>query len=172
MVQELYYQGKHTVKLSRRTDYALRAMTYLSVRRGDGRCTIAEVSRIEKTPKEFTAKVLKELCRLGFVQSWLGSRGGYRLTRPPGEITVLEVMEALDGPLAINDCLAEPSLCGRTPGCRMHPLFRAVNEKMREILGEATIADIAEDGGPLDHPGPVVQPKELNAGAQGLGQND
>lgn len=140
------------MKLSRRTDYALRAMTYLAIRRDNGSCTIAEVSRIEKTPREFTAKVLKDLCRSGFLRSTLGPRGGYRMAKAPGQITVLEVMEALDGPMAINKCLADPSYCDQTPGCRMHRLFGVVNEKMREMLGGTTIADIAEEGGPFDHP--------------------
>jgi Rrf2 family protein len=142
------------MKLSRRTDYALRAMTYLAVRRANGPCTIAEVSRVEKTPREFTAKVLKDLCRMGFVRSTLGPRGGYRLARPPEMITVLEIMEALDGPVAINKCLADSSYCHQTPGCRMHRLFGRVNEKMREILGGASIADITREEGPFELPKP------------------
>ena len=152
------------MKLSRRTDYALRAMTYLAIRRDDGPCTIAEVSRVEKTPREFTAKVLKDLCRLGLLRSILGPRGGYLLVRPPNEITVLDVMEALDGPMAINKCLVDPTFCNQTPGCRMHRLFGLVNEKMREILGGTTIADIAEEGGPFDQSSPEAQPEDSNMG--------
>jgi len=131
------------MKLSRRTDYALRAVTYLSVRQGNGACSIAEIAAMEKIPREFTAKVLKELCRTGFIRSRLGPHGGYRLAKPPDQMTVLEIMEALDGPLAINDCLAEPQFCGKTPGCRMHRLFRRVNDSMKEILSKTTVADIA-----------------------------
>jgi len=131
------------MKLSRRTDYALRAITYLSVRQGNGPCSIAEIAGAEKIPREFTAKVLKELCRTGFIRSRLGPHGGYRLAKSPDEMTVLEIMEALDGPLAINDCLAEPQFCGQTPGCRMHRLFRRVNDSMKEILGKTTVAEIA-----------------------------
>lgn len=132
------------MKLSRRTDYALRAITYLAARTENGPCSIAEVSRAENIPREFMAKVLKELCRLGFIKSKLGAKGGYILRRAPGELSVLEVMEGLDGPMAINDCLTEPSLCGRTPGCQMHLLFKSVNDNIREILGRAMFADIAE----------------------------
>jgi len=132
------------MKLSRRTDYALRAITYLAARTQNGPCSIAEVSGAENIPREFMAKVLKELCRLGFIKSKLGAKGGYVLRRPPNELSVLEVMEGLDGPMAINDCLTEPSLCGRTPGCQMHLLFQRVNDDIRDILGKATFADIAE----------------------------
>ena len=131
------------MKLNRRTDYALRAITYLSVRQDNGPCSIAEIAEAEKIPREFTAKVLKELCRTGFLRSRLGPHGGYRLAKPPDQMTVLEIMEALDGPLAINDCLAEPHFCGQTPGCRMHRLFQRVNDSMKEILGRTSIADIA-----------------------------
>ena len=154
------------MRLSLRTDYALRAMIYLAIRRGDGPRTIAEVSRVEKTPREFTAKVLRDLCRLGFLNSMLGSRGGYRLARPPNEITVLEVMEALDGPLAINKCLADPSFCSHTPGCRMHRLFRVANEKMREVLGGSTIADIAADNTEGDDLEAAIQLVDRHTGAQ------
>ncbi len=150
------------MKLSRRTDYALRAITYLSVRQENGHCSIAEISRMEKIPREFSAKVLKELCRAGFIRSQLGPKGGYRLTRSPEDLTVLEIMEALDGPVAINECLSEPSLCGRTPGCRMHRLFREVNDKMREILGRTKIAQIANFEEPTDV---VVQLEKGQTGA-------
>ena len=149
------------MKLSRRTDYALRAMTFLAIHPQDGPHSIAEISRAEKIPKEFTAKVLKELCRTGFIRSRLGPRGGYRLARPAEEITVLEIIEALDGPLAINDCLAEPGFCEQTPGCRMHILFRKVNDTMKDILGSATVADIVREGEPLDHTDIPVQPSVL-----------
>jgi len=148
------------MKLNRRTDYALRAMAYLAVHAQNGPRSIAEVSSAEKTPREFTAKVLKELCRLGFIRSRLGPRGGYRLAKSPKEITVLEIMEALDGPLAINECLVEPSFCGRTPGCRMHTLFGKVNDKMKGILGSTTIADIAKGGNSLDNTDQRICPSD------------
>jgi DNA-binding IscR family transcriptional regulator len=59
-------------------------------------------------------------------------------------------MEALDGPLMINECLVEPSFCGQTPGCRIHTLFGKVNDKMKEILDSTTIADIANGGNSLN----------------------
>ncbi len=154
------------MKLSRRTDYALRAITYLSVRQENGPCSISEISRVEKIPREFTAKVLKELCRSGFIRSHLGPKGGYRLTRSPDGLTVLEIMEALDGPVAINECLDEPSLCGRTPGCRMHQVFREVNDKMREILGRTTIAQVAETDGPARESSPLTRIENDAAGEQ------
>jgi Rrf2 family protein len=131
------------MKLSRRTDYALRAMTYLALRKGDGQSSIAEISEAESIPREFSAKVLKELCRAGFIRSRLGPRGGYRLVKSPQELTVLEIIEALDGPLSISDCIDDPEFCGRSGACRMHQLFGRVNEQMKHILGSATLADIA-----------------------------
>jgi len=131
------------MKLSRRTDYALRAMSYLALRGNNGPCSIAEISQAESIPREFSAKVLKELCRAGFIRSRLGPRGGYRLIKSPDELTVLEIIEALDGPLSISDCLDDPEFCGRCGVCRMHNLFEKVNREMKHILGSATLADIA-----------------------------
>lgn len=160
------------MKLSRRTDYALRAMTYLAMRRDDDPCSIAEIARAENIPKEFTAKVLKELCRTGFIRSRLGPRGGYRLARPAKEMTVLEIIEALDGPLAINDCLGDPGFCGQTPGCQMHVLFRKVNDTMKDILGSATVADIVKEAAPEHQIDSSVQPAattdSLASGRSGL----
>jgi len=131
------------MKLSRRTDYALRAMSYLALSGHNGPCSIAEISKAESIPREFSAKVLKELCRAGFIRSRLGPRGGYRLIKSPEELTVLAIIEALDGPLSISDCIDDPEFCGRCGVCRMHKLFEKVNREMKHILGSATLADIA-----------------------------
>ncbi len=137
-------------------------MTYLAVKSNDGACSIAQISSAEGIPKEFTAKVLKELCRSGFIRSRLGPHGGYRLARPPDEMTVLDIMEALDGPMVINDCLADPSFCNQVIGCRMHRLFGEVNTAMKKILGSATISDIALEGGRYDHLPEENQTKQVD----------
>jgi Rrf2 family protein len=98
------------MKLSRRADYALRAVRNLSGLPKGKLNTIRGIAQEESIPREFLAKILKELTRAGILDAYEGSKGGYRLTRPARKISFLDVIEAVDGPFVISLC-AEPKGC-------------------------------------------------------------
>lgn len=99
------------MRLSRKSDYALRAVRYISSLPKGKLGSINSVSQAENIPREFLAKILKDLTRAGILVSYQGVTGGYRLSRQPKDITFLDVIEAIDGPIHLN-------LCTETANCR------------------------------------------------------
>ncbi len=92
------------MRLSRKSDYALRAVKHLSNLPKGKLGSINSVSEAENIPREFLAKILKDLTRSGILVSYQGVTGGYRLAKTAREITFLTVMEAIDGPIHLNLC--------------------------------------------------------------------
>ena len=99
------------MRLSRKSDYALRAVRHLSTLPKGKLGSINSVSEAEEIPREFLAKILKDLTRSGILVSFQGVTGGYRLSKLPKEVTFLNVIEAIDGPIHLN-------LCTEAAGCR------------------------------------------------------
>lgn len=88
------------MQISRKTIYAVRGLVYISALKDKGLCTITEVAEHENVPREFLAKILKELNNKGFVQSFKGVKGGYKLAKPRNEISFWDILTALQGPFA------------------------------------------------------------------------
>lgn len=99
------------MRLSRKSDYALRAIQHLAALPKGKLGSINSISLAESVPREFLAKILKDLTRGGLLVSFQGVKGGYSLTREPKDVTFLDVIEAIDGPLHLN-------LCTEPEGCR------------------------------------------------------
>jgi len=86
------------MQISRKALYAIRALTYVASTRGDRLCTITEIAEKEEIPREYIAKILKELTTKGFLASYRGIKGGYRLNKSPDDISLLNILEAVQGP--------------------------------------------------------------------------
>ena len=99
------------MRLSRKADYALRAVRFLSTLPKGGRGSIDTIAEAEAIPRHFLAKILNALARSGILNSYLGVNGGYRLARPAREISFLDIVEAMDGPVHLNLC-TEGHDCG------------------------------------------------------------
>jgi Rrf2 family protein len=95
-----------------------------------------------KVPEDFLAKILKTLVDQHLVRSTRGPHGGYALARPATEISFLEVIEAVEGPIALNVCLDEEG-CGNAPGCTMVSVWKEGQEKMLEVYRTAKLASLA-----------------------------
>lgn len=91
------------MKISRKALYAIRALTYVAAANDDHLCTITEIAQKEEIPREYIARILKELTAKGFLTSYRGIRGGYRLNRSPDEISFLSILEAVQGPFGKPD---------------------------------------------------------------------
>ncbi len=98
------------MKLSRKSDYALRAVRRLASLPKGRLGSISSIAEHESIPREFLAKILKDLTRGGILTSYKGVKGGYTLIREPKEVNFLDVIEAIDGPLHLNLC-TEPAGC-------------------------------------------------------------
>ena len=101
-----------------------------------------EVSREQNIPQSFLAKIFQNLVHAGLVVSKAGACGGFALARPGSQITVAEVMQAIDGPLALNRCVIWPETCERSERCTMHTVWVRAQERMMDVLEKVTFADL------------------------------
>ena len=133
---------QHVLRISRKIDYGLRAMIYLASISAEQVVPFREIARQMLVPEDFLAKILKTLVDQGLVRSTRGPHGGYALARPAAEITFLEVIEAVEGPVALNVCLDDEG-CGKSAACTMVSVWREGQEKMLEVYRAAKLADLA-----------------------------
>ena len=118
------------MRLSRKSDYALRAVKHLANLPTGKLGSINSVSAAESIPREFLAKILKDLTRSGILVSYQGVTGGYRLSKTPKDVTFLHVIEAIDGPMHLNLCTEDSGCrCEQFKTCQMKA-FWEVQEKM------------------------------------------
>ncbi len=115
---------QHVLRISRKIDYGLRAMIYLASIAPGTVVPFREIARQMMVPEDFLAKILKTLVDQGLVRSMRGPHGGYSLARQAGDISVLDVIEAVEGPVAINVCLDGDDPCGKAPACTMVSVWR------------------------------------------------
>jgi Rrf2 family protein len=137
------------LRISRKIDYGLRAMIYLASIPVDAVVPFREIARRMEVPEDFLAKILKQLVDEGLVRSSRGPRGGYALARPATEISFLAVIEAVEGPIALNLCLDDEG-CVRESSCTMSSVWREGQEKMLEVYRQAKLSDIRLPGNPRD----------------------
>ncbi len=130
------------MQISRKSDYALRAMVYIAAWEEDKICSINEISDAEKVPREYLAKILKELSLQGLLHSYKGINGGYRLAKSREEITFLSIVEAMQGKIAVNDCIrhSDGDSCGRKSDCAMHEFWLAEQKRVTDSLGSVSLS--------------------------------
>ena len=134
------------LRLSKKADYALMAMKHLALRGDRGSSSAREIAEQYDIPIELMAKVLQRLVRRALLASHQGTRGGYQLARPPRQITVADVIQAIDGPVTVTACSStDDGQCEQFSKCNVRdPLWR-VRERILRALGECTIAELASD---------------------------
>lgn len=137
------------LRLSKKADYALMAMKHLAVRSDrdvQASCSAREIAEMYDIPIELMAKVLQRLVRRGLLASQQGTRGGYSLARRATQISVADVIHAIDGPVTVTACSSdEGQQCEQYAKCNVRdPLWR-VRERILAALGECTIAELATD---------------------------
>src|SRR3954466_10361431 len=141
------------LRLSKKADYALMAMKHLAIKSDSASISAREIAEQFDIPIELMAKVLQRLVQRGLLGSQQGTRGGYQLSRPPVQITVANVIEAIEGPVMVTACSTdEGGQCEQFSKCNVRdPLYR-VRERILAALGECTIAELA---GELPTPAPA-----------------
>ncbi len=130
--------------LSRRGDYVVRAAISLAAPWPDrGYRTIADVAEDMELPPSFTPQVLGDLARAGLAEARAGRGGGYRLTRSPGKISMLEVVESAEGRLISQRCPIRGGPCRWDDACAVHPTWVKASESIRGALARTTLAQVA-----------------------------
>src|SRR5262245_450211 len=136
------------LRLSKKADYALIAMKHLALRGDRGSSSAREIAELYDIPIELLAKVLQRLVRRGLLASQQGTRGGYLLARGPSQISVADVIQAIDGPVTVTACSTDEGQCDQyAKGTVRDPLWK-VRERILTALGECTIAELAADTPP------------------------
>jgi len=134
------------LKLSKKADYGLIAMRHLATNAGNGSLSAADIACEYGISATLLAKILQKLARKGLVVARHGSSGGYQLARDPQEITALEVIDAIDGPLHLTSCVTSRGECGHTHTCTVREPLRRVNESILQVLGMVTLSQMAQPG--------------------------
>jgi Rrf2 family protein len=111
------------MQITRQADYAVRAVLYLAEIDADGRAPTSRIAEDMKIPPSFLAKIVSQLSVAGVLATSRGARGGVALARSPDQITLLEVIEAIDGPITLNDCVLDRSACAFGKDCPVHGVW-------------------------------------------------
>jgi Rrf2 family protein len=129
------------MQITRETDYAIRCVDYLSDKWGSV-TMVDEIAKGKCVPKSFLAKILQKLTKASIVKSYRGVKGGFELARPPKEITLLEVIEAIQGPVAMNVCAVNEAMCGFSSSCAVHPVWMEIRREVEKILEKKNFAKL------------------------------
>lgn len=131
------------LRLSKKADYALMAMKHLALRGDRGSSSAREIAELYGIPIELMAKVLQRLVQRGLLASHQGTRGGYHLARLPGQISVADVIQAIEGPVTVTACSTDDGSCDQFAKCNVRDPLWKVRERILSALGGCTIAELA-----------------------------
>ena len=133
------------MRLTKAAEYAVRCISHLAKQ---GRGVVAsrkEVAAATDTPPQFLAKIAQDLSRAGLIEIRQGSKGGFVLLRDPQTVTLLEVVEAIIGEIALNDCVVSPESCPVSGGCAVNRVWEQARDQLRQTLRQANFADFAKE---------------------------
>ena len=133
--------------ISKRTQYGLKAMQVLARRYREGPVMIGSIAREESIPLKFLEAILLDLKSHGLLESKLGRKGGYRLSRPPSSMTLGSIIRMMEGPLAPIPCASETAYrpcaeCKDIEGCGTRIIMREVRDAISDVLDRTTLADL------------------------------
>lgn len=132
------------LKLTKKADYGLIALKHLAVN-GPESSSAKEIAETYGIPVALLSKILQKLAKQGFLVSEHGTNGGYRLAREAKEITALEVIRTIDGPIFLTACFTEHGYCCHTDKCIVRDPLQKVHEGILRLLASITIGDMSLD---------------------------
>ena len=136
------------LKLTKKADYGLIALKHLAVNAAHGVASAKEIAECYQIPLPLLAKVLQKLNKSGLLRSEQGTNGGYRLGRDPREISTLDAIRTIDGPIILTHCFTEHGAsggCNQSVTCTVREPLRKVHEGILNLLGGISIWDLAHD---------------------------
>ncbi len=131
------------MKLSSRVRYGCRALVYLAVHQDEGPVALETLAQDTSIPEMYLAKIIQDLRRSGLIRSVRGAHGGYLLDGHPAEVTVLDIWEALEGPLCPVDCLENPQGCELLDECVTREVWSRVRDAVSKVLQSETLEALA-----------------------------
>jgi Rrf2 family protein len=131
-----------TMQITRQADYAVRAVLYLAQQSPGTLTTTAQIARDQHIPATFLAKIMSQLSAAGLVYSTRGAHGGVRLARQAMDVSLLDVVEAIDGPMVLNECVSDPTACPLGPDCAAHDVWCQAQADLVARLSRTRFAQI------------------------------
>jgi Rrf2 family protein len=131
------------MRLTRQGDYAVRVMHDLASHAPEMPILRAQIQARQDVPAAYLAKIIQALARAGLVRTLPGARGGVTLNVPAEAVTLLQVIEAVEGPIRLNRCVEAPGACPRDRFCPVHPVWMRLQALLLRELGGVTIAALA-----------------------------
>src|SRR5512144_2890628 len=124
------------MQITRQADYAVRAVLHLARIGSSERAATSTVAKEQNIPPSFLAKIISQLSIAGLLHTSRGARGGVTLARDPKDVTLLEVIEAIDGPIQLTECVGADALCSFDEDCPLKPVWsEAQNELVKRLKG-------------------------------------
>jgi len=123
------------MQITRETDYAIRCVLHLS-QDPDKVIMVDTIARDKKIPKSFLAKILQKLSKAGIVKSFRGVKGGYQLDKHPSEISLLNLIESIEGPVLMNECAMNKKFCDMSEFCAVHPVWIKIRKVVEGALSD------------------------------------
>jgi Rrf2 family iron-sulfur cluster assembly transcriptional regulator len=137
------------MQITKAGEYAVLGLMCLARRPSGAVVMVDEVSQEEHIPKSFAAKIFQSLARAGLVKSIRGTGGGFTLLKSAPAISVLEVIEAIEGRIAFQRCLEEEPKCEHFGGCALCGLFEQAQDRVKEVFSRTTLADLMKTHVPV-----------------------
>ena len=131
------------MQITRASDYAVRVMIHLAGLPPASTVRQSELSKATDVSGHFLSKVLQQLVRSRLIRSQRGSGGGYALAVPARSVSLLDVVEAIEGPVRLNQCIAEGPSCERKSWCPAHQVWAEAQAALVTVLGSASMASLA-----------------------------
>ena len=136
------------LRFTKRADYGLMAIHYIAFHQEDGAVSSKRISETFNIPHELLAKILQRLAKKGLIESYNGPRGGYVLTKAPQDMTVGQVIRALEGPINIVSCLEDLD-CPQFPRCNLRRPVQKIQASITYLLDTMTLAELMRDTLPV-----------------------
>jgi Rrf2 family protein len=157
-----------SMQLTRGADYAVRVMIHLALPESDGRLSLPELAQATDAPESFLSKVLQSLANAGLITSRRGQAGGFRITQRGRASSMRQVIEAVDGDICLNVCLAHGPSCARKAHCPAHPVWARAQRALFEVLSSVTVSAMAAQTQPNNaahgpHAIQILQPSSVAA---------
>lgn len=132
------------MRITNCSEYAIRALVFMA-RNKDNSYSATELHKEIDAPLKFLAKILQKLARKKILTSQRGVKGGFKINIPLENLTLVDIIEAADGPIALNKCLLTNYNCQRKRLCPVHPIWEDAQTKLKEILSQKSLDEIVKE---------------------------
>ena len=133
------------MKISTKGRYGLRVLLDIAAHQEKGPVILRDISARQEISEKYLWQVINPLKSAGLVNSTRGAKGGYLLAKAPGDITLLEIVSILEGPVSVVDCVGSPDQCGRSGACVTRGVWGKIESAIKDSMAKITLKEIADD---------------------------